>query len=159
MRRKMDKFWTALFLTPEGRPKSAKLLYSFCLSIVFMVVYGLCYWFLTDPLEHALASASPLIRNLFEAIVPGLVGSAICCSLYCICKDKSYMPFIYTWLLLFALAALVTLLSVTEGEYVSMLLRVYALIVPTGLISGSVFSWGMYVRWRRKKEVAADAQG
>ncbi|MDL2235322.1 hypothetical protein LJC07_04110 [Christensenellaceae bacterium OttesenSCG-928-L17] len=151
LRRKLDQFWTTLFLTPEGRPKSAKLLYTFCLSIVFMLVYGLCYWFLTDPLEAAFQNASPFVRRLFEAIVPGLLGSALCCLFWFVFKDKSYLPTIYTWLAVFALAVLITLLFLTEEDLMGMMLQLYAMLVPTGLISGSVFSWYMYVRWRRSR--------
>lgn len=158
LRRKIDKFWVNLFLTPEGRPKSAKLLYSFCLSIVFMLVYGLCYWFLIDPLEHAFAEASPLLRNLLETILPGLAGSVLCCSLYFVFKDKGYMVFIYSWILLFALAALITLISVTDSENVGIMLQIFTQFVLTGLITGSAFSWYMYIRWQRKKEEETNAQ-
>lgn len=149
IRKKLDHFWRILFLTPEGRPKSAKLLYSFCLSLVFMLVYGLCYWFLIDPLEAAFAASSSFVRNFFEAIVPGLLGSIPCCALWFVFKDKSYLPMTYAWLTLFALAGLITLLLLTQDEARAMMLQFYALIVPTGLIAGSVFSWCMYLRWRR----------
>jgi hypothetical protein len=151
LRRKIDRFWSGLFLTPEGRPKSAKLLYAFCLSIVFMLVYGLCYWFLIDPLEQAFASSPAYVRNLFEAIVPGLLGSIPCCAMWFVFKDKSYLPFIYGWLTLFALAALVSLLALTEQGARGVMMRVYLMLVPTGLITGSVFCWLMYVRWRRSR--------
>ena len=39
----------------------------------------------------------------------------------------------------------------TERESLGMMLSVYLMLVPTGLISGSVFSWCMYVRWRRSR--------
>ena len=151
LRKKLDRFWVSLFLTPEGKPKSAKLLYSFCLSIVFVIIYGLGYWFLIDPLEHAFAGASPQIRNLFESICPGLAGSVVCCSLYFTFKDKAYMVFIYAWITVLAIASLVTLLLTTQRENMGVMLRIYAMLVPTGLISGLLFSCIAYARRRRKK--------
>jgi hypothetical protein len=144
----LDRFWASVFLTPEGRPKSAKLLYSFCLSIVFMLVYGLCYWFLIDPLEQALAAFSPALRNLFEAMVPGLAGSVLCCGLCLVFKDKTYPLRVYAWLTVFALAAVITLLALTERGSRDAALYIFLLLVPTGLISGAGFSWLMYIRWR-----------
>lgn len=149
LRKKIDRFWAGLFLTPEGRPKSAKLLYAFCLSLVFMLVYGLCYWFLIDPLELAFAASPVFVRNLLEAVIPGLVGSIPCCAMWFVFKDRSYLPFIYGWLSLFAVGTLISLLTMTERESLGMMLKVFAQLVPTGLIAGSVFSWCMYVRWRR----------
>jgi CDP-diglyceride synthetase len=151
--KKVDRFLAGLFLTPEGRPKSAKLLYSFCLSLVFMAVYGLCYWFLVTPLEQAFSASSPAVRNLFEAVVPGLAGSALCCSLYFVFKDKSYLPCTYTWLTLFAIAAVAALIALTEREARSAALYFSALLIPTGLVSGSAFSWRMYLRWRRVQDL------
>jgi hypothetical protein len=158
-RKKLDRFWAGLFLTAEGRPKSAKLLYSFCLSLVFMVVYGLCYWFLVDPLEHALASYSPGLRNLFEAAVPGLAGSILCCSLWFLFKDKSYLLCVYIWLTVFAVAAGITLLLLTGQGSRDAALYVFLLLVPAGLVSGGGFSWYMYLRWRRAQILAKPQAG
>ena len=148
VRGKLDRFWAGLFLTPEGRPKSAKLLYTFCLSLVFLLIYGACYWFLIDPLERAFHGSPVLVRNLFESILPGLAGSVLCCAFYFVFKDKSYLPFIYSWLTVYAVTALVSLLLMTDKENMGLLLQLYVLIVPAGLVSGSVFSWWMYALWR-----------
>jgi len=153
-RSRLDSFLAGLFLTPEGRPKSAKMLYSFFLSLVFMAVYGVCYWFLIDPLEAAFAASSALVRNLFESIVPGLTGSILCCAFHIILKDKSYLLFTYIWLLVFALAALISLLILTERESIGMMLQLYGLLVPVGLVSGFAFSLSMYLRWRAKDPAA-----
>ncbi|MCL2671407.1 MAG: hypothetical protein FWF10_05170 [Clostridiales bacterium] len=152
LRRKIDRFWAGLFLTPEGRPKSAKLLYAFCLSIVFVLIYGFCWWFLVgDPLEQALSGMPAFVQKLVPAILPGLAGSIPCCAFWFVLKDKSYLPFIYGWLAVFALAVLLTLLSLMERELLGMMLLLYAQVVLPGLLIGSAFSWGMYVRWRRRR--------
>ncbi|MDR0841778.1 MAG: hypothetical protein LBN26_10435 [Christensenellaceae bacterium] len=152
LRKKLDHFWVGLFLTPEGRPKSAKLLYSFCLSIVFMAVYGLCYWFLIGPLHTAFA-ANHTVELLATAVIPGLCGSIVCGAFWFVFKDKSYPLTIYIWLIVYALAALAGMLFVIgrDGEMLKAFFSFFAQLVPTGLLSGAALSWYMYARWRRNR--------
>ena len=76
--RKLDGFFRGLFFEENGKPKSASLLYSFLMAILFILVYGACYLLLLGPLEKAFSGASVMIRNLVEYVVPALSGSAIC---------------------------------------------------------------------------------
>lgn len=76
--RKLDGFFRGLFFEENGKPKSASLLYSFLMAILFILIYGASYLLLLDPLEKALAGTSVLLRNLAEYLVPALAGSALC---------------------------------------------------------------------------------
>ena len=76
--RKLDGFFRGLFFEENGKPKSASLLYSFLMAILFILVYGACYLLLLGPLEKAFSGASVVIRNLVEYVVPALSGSAVC---------------------------------------------------------------------------------
>ena len=76
--RKLDGFFRGLFFEENGKPKSASLLYSFLMAILFILIYGASYLLLLDPLEKALARTSVLLRNLAEYLVPALAGSAVC---------------------------------------------------------------------------------
>lgn len=151
-RKKLDRFWSVLFLTPEGRPKSAVLLYSFCLSLLFVIVYGICYYFLIDVLENAFASSSTAVRNIFESLIPGVAGSIPCCALCFAVKDRRIVPAAYVWLCVYAAAALISMLFICEeGEY-SVFLYFFVMIVPAGLITGTAFTHHMY---RRSMKLAA----
>lgn len=153
-RDKMDRFWAVLFLTEEGRPKSALMLYSFCLSLVFFGVYAFAYGFLLDVLEKLLSAYSITVRNVFQSVVPGLAGSVVCCSLFFLFKDRRLIPATYIWLTLYALVALIGMLLITAGEESRIFLYFYAMLVPTGLISGDAAMFLLYRRYRRKQEEA-----
>ena len=56
--RKLDGFFRGLFFEENGKPKSASLLYSFLMAILFILVYGACYLLLLGPLEKAFSGAS-----------------------------------------------------------------------------------------------------
>lgn len=143
-RKKLDRFWAALFLTPEGKPKSAVLLYSFCLSLVYLAVYGIAYYFLIDLIETAFAGSSVAMRNLLQSVVPGLAGTLVCCSLWFAIRDRRIVPAAYAWLCAFALAALVTMAILSDGEGFRIFLYFFLMLVPAGLVSGAAFSFLMF---------------
>ena len=47
--RKLDGFFRGLFFEENGKPKSASLLYSFLMAILFILVYGACYLLFCQP--------------------------------------------------------------------------------------------------------------
>ena len=153
LRTKLDSFWRVLFLTPEGRPKSSVLLYGFCLSIIFMLLYGLSYFFLIDVLEQLFAEASVTVRNVFEAVIPGLVGSMVICPLWFVFKNKRLMPAAFIWLIAFALIAIPLMALLTgDAQSFGIFMYFYAMIVPTGLVTGAVFTFLMYAAHLRDNE-------
>ncbi len=143
-RGKLDRFWSALFLTPEGKPKSAVLLYSFCLSLLYLAVYGVAYFFLIDLIETACAGCSVGLRNLLQSILPGIAGSLVCCSLTFIIRDRRIVPAAYVWLFAFAIAALIAMAILSDGEGFRIFLYFFFMLVPAGLLSGAAFSFLMF---------------
>ena len=86
---KADKFWSIFLFTKNGRVKSTFIVNSFSLSILFLAVYGLCYFMLIDPLNSLVsAHLSTSLASLVESLVPALIGSVLCCSLFFVIKDK-----------------------------------------------------------------------
>ncbi|MDR1765138.1 MAG: hypothetical protein LBR77_03420 [Lachnospiraceae bacterium] len=150
---RLYRFWSVLFLTPEGRPKSTLLLYSFCLSFVLLAIYGVAYYFLIDALEYALASSPTFVRNVAECLVPGIVGTAVCCLLYALPhKDRRVIPVSYLWLWLYGVLSLVVMavLCRGDGEAFRLFLYLYALLVPVGLVSGTAAVFWLYLHRGRK---------
>ena len=76
--RRVESFWDAFRLTENGHVKSTLLLNSFCLSILFLAVYGAAFFLLTDPIHAWLALAPRAVENLVSALLPALIGTAIC---------------------------------------------------------------------------------
>ena len=107
--RRVESFWDAFRLTENGHVKSTLLLNSFCLSILFLAVYGAAFFLLTDPIHAWLALAPRAVENLVSALLPALIGTAICALTHLICHPQTVLA-AYGWLLLLALASLVTML-------------------------------------------------
>lgn len=68
--RRVESFWDAFRLTENGHVKSTLLLNSFCLSILFLAVYGAAFFLLTDPIHAWLALAPRAVENLVSALAP-----------------------------------------------------------------------------------------
>ena len=176
--RKLGRFWRTLFLTEDGRPKSTVLLYSFALSFLFLAVYGLVFAFLTRPLALLFKddqSTTGIIyllgypltwKSLVESILLGLIGSAVCCGISLLIKERAIPAGAYIWLLVYLVVALITMIFLArdpeaEGRKfdpaVYRLFLFYILLfVPAGLLSGTIFThhrYGVYRRARIRKEM------
>ena len=150
-RRKLDQFWRVLFLDEHGRPKSAQFLYSFCLSLLFFVVYALSYSFLIDILEKAMPSAGVLARNIAQSVLPGIAGSVVCCALFFVFSDRKLVPMAYLWLVAYALVALLVMAFLVSREEYMIFLYFFAMLVPVGLITGGVTSLLLFRHDRAKQ--------
>lgn len=151
LRRKIDQFWRVLFLDEHGRPKSAMFLYSFCLSLLFLVIYSLSYFFLIDVIEKAMPNADALLRNIAQSILPGLAGSVVCCAMYFLFSDKRMVPVSYLWLVAYALITLLAMAFLIPKEEYQVFLYFFAMLVPAGLISGGVTSLLLFRHDRHKQ--------
>ena len=134
-----DGFWGAFRFTENGRPKSGFGVYTFSLSIVYVLVYLGCYEgairLLTDPLSGAAAWVS----NLIVALAACAAGVLICCLPHRFFSDKRLVFAGHLWLCAYALAVLVimlVLLGFSEG-YVSFLIFFgWFVLPPVGLGTG-----------------------
>ena len=182
--RKLGRFWRTLFLTEDGRPKSTVLLYSFALSFLFLAIYAAAYAFLLRPIqslvlpgyteltpeeitEFGRTHASTIFWvNVLESILPGLIGSAVCCGISLFIKERAIPAGAYIWLVVFLVVILIALIFVSrdpESEtyrfypelYKSWLVVIILPYVPAGLLSGTIFThhrYGVYRRARLRKE-------
>lgn len=153
LRQKLDQFWRVLFLTEEGRPKSAMFLYSFCLSLLFLIVYSLSYGFLIDVIEKSFPGSTVLVRNILQSVLPGLAATLVCCSFFFLFPDKRLIPAAYLWLAVYAVIAFVTMAFMSSGEELQIFLYFFAMLVPVGLISGGLISFLLLNRHNRKNRM------
>lgn len=155
--KKADRFWQAFLITENGKVKSSLLLNSFCLSFVFLAVYAAAYCFLVDPL-YALTDALPVfVGNLVGAVVPAVVGTAICCLTFGLFKERRTVLCTYIWLLLFALACLITMVVLLWGETHAtlLLLQFFALFIAGPVLLGGAASMLLYHRWQKSRAILA----
>ena len=153
LRRKIDQFWRVLFLDERGRPKSAMFLYSFCLSLLFFAIYATSYGFLIDLIETSLPNASVLVRNIAQSVLPGLAGSIVCVALFPVFPDRRLVPTAYIWLAVYALVALIMMAFLIGKDEFLIFLYFFAMLVPTGLISGGVTSLLLFQRYRNQQRL------
>lgn len=105
---KLDGFLHYLFFDENGRPKSANLLYSFVLAILFLVIYTSTYLLLLGPIENLLSERSAAVRNLAEYLVPAIVGSIPCLMMYFLLKkNKQVVAGAYLWMAVLTAGAMI----------------------------------------------------
>ena len=103
-----NSFWSTFLFTENGKPKSGFLVYTFSLSVVFIALHILAYN-LIDLLQPLTASWPVLWGNLLDSLcftVPVLLIGYVLHRLF---SDKRLMFGTYIWLLLYLVAALITL--------------------------------------------------
>ena len=89
--RKLDSISRAIFLTEDGKPKSTVLMYSFCFSLLFAIVYVVCYWVLVGPLESLFSKSSVRVQQIIEYIVPAVVATVPCVLLSFAFRERKNM--------------------------------------------------------------------
>ena len=151
-----DKFWGAFQMMENGRGKSTLMLYSFCLCWVFAAVYGAAIALLIGPLHMLMAGSPVFLENLVTALVPAVLGTAVCCLTWLLPGDKRKLPAAYLWLTLLMLACLIALLILLKGEQGAQILALqfFGMFVLVPLIMGDGMSILLFYRyWKHKPPV------
>ena len=154
--RAADSFWSAFQMMENGRVKSTLMLYSFCLCWVFAAVYGAAIALLIGPLHMLMAGSPVFLENLVTALVPAVLGTAVCCLTWLLPGDKRKLPAAYLWLTLLMLACLIALLVLMGGEQGAQILALqfFGMFVLVPLILGDGMSILLFYRyWKHKPPV------
>ena len=155
--RKIDHICRVVFLTEEGKPKSTVLIYSFSLSLLFIVVFLVSYWMLLEPLEKALQSSSVVLRNIVEYTIPAVVGCIPCVALSFAFKVRMNMvPAAFTWLcvidvIMFVTMAFMVDMSDWATEY-GLFMAITGVPMLLSALLGTVASQVVYRRRKKALE-------
>ena len=155
--RKIDHICRVVFLTEEGKPKSTVLIYSFSLSLLFIVVFLVSYWMLLEPLEKALQSSSVVLRNIVEYTIPAVVGCIPCVALSFAFKVRMNMvPAAFTWLcvidvIMFVTMAFMVDMSDWATEY-GLFMAITGVPLLLSALLGTVASQVVYRRRKKALE-------
>lgn len=154
-----DSFWSAFQMTENGKVKSTLILYSFCLSWVFIAVYFAAFAFLLDPLDALVSGAPKAVVYLVEALVPALVGTVVCALPWPLYKDKRLMLAAFIWIFLLAIACLIAMLILMkdEPEARGLFLQFFAQAVPAPVLLGGGLSAFLYSRYLKKPPAVKEA--
>ena len=96
--------------------------------------------------SHPVGTQS-LMRDVLIALLPALIGTAICALTHLICHPQTVLA-AYGWLLLLALASLVTMLLLLRGDSGAsvLFLQLFGMMVPVPLLMGFGSSWWLLRR-------------
>ncbi|MBQ6465945.1 MAG: hypothetical protein IJJ43_06730 [Oscillospiraceae bacterium] len=101
------RFWSTFLFTENGKPKSGFLVYTFCLSIVFIALYILAFRFVIDLLAPLTASWPTFWGNLLGSLSVSVAVLAVAALLHRVFSDKRLMFGTYLWLCVYVLAAII----------------------------------------------------
>lgn len=91
-------FWKAFLFTEDGKPKSGLMVYTFCLSIVFVLLYIGAFNLAIQWLTPVTASWPVVAGNLLQSLAVGAAGALVALLLHKIFSDKRLMFGCYLWL-------------------------------------------------------------
>ena len=155
--RKIDQICSAIFLTENGKPKSALLIYSFSLALVFIVVFLASYMLLLEPLEIAFQARSVFVRNVVEYTIPAIIGCIPCLALSFAFKErKNMVAASFTWLDVIVLIMFVTMAFMADRSDWATEYRLFLTIIGLPmLISAVLGTVGSQVIYRKRRRADA----
>lgn len=130
------RFWSTFLFTENGKPKSGFLIYSFCLSAVFIGLHLAAFHFLTELLAPLTAQWPIVWGNLFGSLCVTAVACLIGAVLHRVLSDKRLMFATYLWLVLYTVAAIVTMAVLLRGTGAMrefMLFALWFCLIPVGV--------------------------
>ena len=139
------KFWKAFLFTENGKPKSGLLIYTFCMSFLFLAVYIVAFNYLIEWLTPVLAGLPTAVSNLLQSLTVSLVGILIGWLLHMVIKDKRVIFGTFLWLTFYLVLVLVSLLIMLRGTgTIGLFLDFYLWFMVIPVLIGLAASFGMY---------------
>ena len=145
---KLEKsFWRSFLLTEDGKPKSGLLIYTFCLSFVFLGIYILAFWMVIEELSNPLASLPPVLGNLIQSVLVGVAASALSGLMHILLPDKRLAFGTHLWLALYVVASVITLaILLKEAELIGAMLMFALWFAVIPLAMGLTATYLLYRR-------------
>ena len=145
---KLEKsFWRSFLLTEDGKPKSGLLIYTFCLSFVFLGIYILAFWMVIEELSDPLASLPPVLGNLIQSVLVGVAASALSGLMHILLPDKRLAFGTHLWLALYVVASVITLaILLKEAELIGAMLMFALWFAVIPLAMGLTVTYLLYRR-------------
>lgn len=145
--RRGRNFWKAFLFTKDGKPKSSLMIYTFSLSLVFVVLLVYGFFFLAD-LTVPMSKIMPVfLANLLVSLIVSAVGILCGMLLHHFFSDKRLFFGTYLWLTLYLVAyGVISLIDLRgTGGYVSFLaFYLWFFVIP--VLSGTGVSAYLYQR-------------
>lgn len=145
--RREKSFWKAFLFTEDGKPKSGLMVYTFCLSIVFVLLYIGAFNLVITWLTPVTAEWPVFAGNLVQSLAAGAVGILAALILHRIFSDKRLMLGTYLWLGAYAVLVCVSMLFMLgDREAFTAFLHFFAWFVAVPVILGLIVTYLLYRR-------------
>lgn len=150
----LSLFVDSLMHDDEGRMRTSPFLFSFCISILFLMALFLSQSFLMGPLDNLLVSFPSVVASVLEVIAP----SILCIIPFLLCMRRMKKPgmivsaFLWATGIVVALFILVLLKLSDKRETMAFFLQygISMLLVPPLL--GLALSWTVYRKEERRRQ-------
>lgn len=134
---KMEKgFWRSFLLTEDGKPKSGLLIYTFCLSFVFLGIYIGAFWVIIEELTQPLSALPPVLGNLIQSLLVGILASALSTGMHMLLPDKRLAFGTHLWLAVYVVACVITLaVMLADWELIATMLTfaLWFAVIPVAM--------------------------
>ena len=138
----------SFFIDRFNRRKSPIALAAFAAALLYIVIFGLLYALLAEPLYRAVSLSTPLATTAVHSAIIAAVGTAVCC-LFFFQRKKRLVPVAYAWMTFFVLIAYLLSAFYFEGVRRTNLLAVLSLFCLMPLLVGNLTAWLLYRRLDR----------
>ncbi len=140
-------FWKAFLFTEDGKPKSGLMVYTFCLSIVFVLLYIGAFNLIINWLSPVTAEWPVFAGNLVQSLAAGVVGVLAALILHRIFSEKRLMLGTYLWLVGYILLVSVSMIFMLgDWEAFVAFLHFFAWFAVIPVILGLIVSYFLYRR-------------
>ena len=152
---KIDNIFKSIFFSEDGRPSSAVLLYSFCLSLLFVAIFVASYVILIDVLEALFLNSSVAVRNVVEYTVPAIVGCIPCLALSFALKGEkmNMVPIAFIWMSVITLIMYVTMAFAADKSNWNTEYRMFLKVIGLPMLISSVLGIiGSQIIFRKRRK-------
>ena len=145
--RREKSFWKAFLFTEDGKPKSGLMVYTFCLSIVFVLLYIGAFNLIINWLSPVTAEWPVFAGNLVQSLAAGVVGVLAALILHRIFSEKRLMLGTYLWLAGYILLVSVSMIFMLgDWEAFVAFLHFFAWFAAIPVALGLIVSYFLYRR-------------
>ena len=138
-------FWKAFLFTEDGKPKSGLMVYTFCLSIVFVLLYIGAFNLIINWLSPVTAEWPVFAGNLVQSLAAGVVGVLAALILHRIFSEKRLMLGTYLWLVGYILLVSVSMIFMLgDWEAFVAFLHFFAWFAAIPVALGLIVSYFLY---------------
>jgi len=144
----------SFFVDRWNRRKSPIALAAFGAAVLDVLVFGVLYALLAEPLYRTVSLGSAAATNAAHSLIVAIAGTAVCCLLFLL-RDKRVAPYGFGGLAV-VLAMFYAAALMLEREARSAMLPIISLYGIAPVLVGNAVTWTIYRKLKRKNPALND---